>query len=314
MTGVELRERWDTLEGRALAREVSAWLHGRSRRPKKLASIQGRADLRGLLLRHVELASPTSERGTVRGVRWAKLDFRGARLDYMRLFSLTIDDCVFDGASLSELRVWEFPIVDSSFAGANLRYASLGTGPKYARNQWSGVSFRLADLRGAGFDAADLTDIDFSHAKLKDCLFRHCRLDGLTFAGDVRDVLFENTPFSDGSIGYPMRNIDFSQAAFRDVTFRGSHFDNVAFPSGQKRLEIPCFPVAARYVLDHLPSDHSEGPILKAVLENRLSNKLIADDSTGVFWWDDMVRWRNEAFAQLFRDSFEAANSARKPN
>lgn len=309
MSTAEFRMRWETAEGRKLATEASRWLHGKSsRRPKGLAIVDGRVDLRGIAMHHLESAATSNKRGTVANACWRSLDLRGSRLGHMRWFSLEITNCLFDDAVLDDLRVWESEISDSSFAGASLEGSPLGTGQKFKRNGWSRIDFTRADLRGVQFDAADLEDVDFSNARLDSVQFKHCRLTRIHFAGEVREVLFESRPFaSDGAVGFPMKLVDFGEAEFRDVEFRGCTFQSVTFPRSQRHLIIPNFPAVARRVSGAISSDASDSArTLTAILENRL--KLPGDPgSDGIFTREDLVRWRNEEYATYVFDRFREA-------
>jgi uncharacterized protein YjbI with pentapeptide repeats len=301
--------RWDTAEGRLLAADVSAWLHGRERRPPKgLGLVEGRVDLRGIAMHHLDLNHPTGKRGDIVRVVWNGLDFRGARLDHMRWFSVRIENCAFDDASLDQLRVWESTIVDTSLDHAKLNRAAIGTGDNYRRNVWERVSFRRANLRDAHVHNADLYEVDFSNANLRGVSFRHARLEGVVFAGLMREVLFENRDFStDNAVGYPMKSVDFRNAEFHDVEFRGSHFESVSFPLLQEHLLVSNFPAAARYVLDRIATDESScARGLRAILAGEL--RLPGDeDATGVFIRADLIRWRDEAFADFVFDHFRQA-------
>ena len=301
--------RWETAEGRRLATEASRWLHGKSpRRPKGLAVVDGRVDLRGFAMHHLESAATTAKRGTVLDARWKSLDFRGSRLGHMRWFSVEVSDCLFDDATLDDLRVWESEISGSSFVGASLEGSPLGTGQKFKRNGWTRVDFTSANLRDVHFDAADLEEVNFSYARLDNVQFRHCRLVDIRFAGELREVVFESRPFrSDGAVGFPMKSVDFGDAEFRDVEFRGCHFESVTFPRTQHHLIIPNFPAVALQVLEAIAPDPSDSArTLTAVLENRL--KLPGEhDSDGIFTREDLVRRRNEEYAEYIFDRFREA-------
>jgi len=121
----ELRKRWDTAEGRAFAAEISEWLHGRARLPRSLATVDGRGDLRGFAIHHLQSRRPSIAHGTVENARWVELDLRGSSLDHLRWSSVEVVGCLFDGASLNGLRVWESSIEHTSFVGAKLVQAVL---------------------------------------------------------------------------------------------------------------------------------------------------------------------------------------------
>lgn len=307
----ELRKRWDTAEGRAFAAEISEWLHGRARRPRSLATVDGRGDLRGFAIHHLQSRRPSIAHGTVENAHWVELDLRGSSLDHLRWSSVEVVGCLFDGASLNGLRVWESSIEHTSFVGAKLVQAVIGAGEKYRRNQWRHVSFQRAKMRDATIHNADLFDADFSNADLEGASFRHSRLEGIRFAGTLRKVLFENRDFvTTGSVGHPMRSVDFSNAEFHDVEFRGSHFESVTFPASQEDLLIPHFPSAARWVLRRLEEDDSMwSRQLAAILDGALV-KNSAEDSSGFFIRDDFVRWESEGFATFVFDYFHSASLA----
>ena len=304
-----LRMRWDSSAGRELAAKASAWLHGHiRRRPDGIKLVGGRADLRGFAMQHLELATRSTQLGSVEGGNWKRLDFRGATLNHMRWSSMRVKDCLFDGASLEELRVWESKITDTSFVDARLTYGALGTGPKYRRNSWRRINFTHSDMRGAHFDSADISSADFSAANVDNVLFRHSKLNNVRFTGPMHEVLFENRDFvTDNSVGYPMKSVDFHNAEFYDVEFRGSHFEAVRFPSTQHQLLVTNFPLVAEHVIDLVKDDKSESAQgLRAILslELGLPGKV---DSVGVFTREDLVRWRDEAWADYVFDRLQEA-------
>src|SRR5262245_15958689 len=143
----------------------------------ELMSKEGRVDLSGL-----EIPAPQVVRqfkfgrasvadiapsATIRGVKWQNIDFKGSKLNGLRLFDCQINNCSFEGCQLQDLRIWSTKISETSFRRADLRKAVLGGVEKGKRNVFSSVDFTDTDLRQTVYRAA----------AFERCVFRNARLE-----------------------------------------------------------------------------------------------------------------------------------------
>jgi uncharacterized protein YjbI with pentapeptide repeats len=200
------------------------------------------------------------------------LDHRGIRLTGARWTGCRIDDCSFEDAVLRDLRIWDTKLSSASFAGAELREALIGSWHKKRRNEWRQVSFAGADLRGAVVIGALFDGCDFSGARLDAVQFEQCDLRNCTFAGPLRNVVFDCRPRRDRPTPAPLRNLDFSSATFAQVEFRDCRPDNVVLPEDPEIFFIPNYRQVARRALALLDSDPSpQAHILRAELNNTLT-------------------------------------------
>jgi uncharacterized protein YjbI with pentapeptide repeats len=198
-------------------------------------------------------------------------DHRGVQAVGLRWTGSRIEGCDFGGASLRDLRIWDTKVADTSFAGADLRDAVLGSWHRKRRNEWRRVSFAGADLRGAVMIGALFDGCDFSEARLDGVQFEQCDLRDCTFAGALRDVVFDCRPRPDRPAPASLRNLDFGTAAFTHVEFWDVHPDNVVLAADPGVFFIPNYRPAARRALAALESDPSpEAHLLRAELTNAL--------------------------------------------
>ena len=156
-----LRARWTTAEGSALATEVFRRLV----RNRDLAPIvdrhDGRLDLRGIrlldptasskernMLRRVFRLDRTSAVTQVRKATLANIDLSYAELPHIMFMACEIRNCRFQRANVQDGGLWGCRVTDTSFEGANLRSVVLG-GAEYPPTPYERVSFASADLRDA---------------------------------------------------------------------------------------------------------------------------------------------------------------------
>ncbi|TCC05236.1 pentapeptide repeat-containing protein [Kribbella soli] len=198
-------------------------------------------------------------------------DHRGSQAVGLRWTGSRIDGCDFGRAALRDLRIWDTKVADSSFAGADLRDAVLGSWHRKRRNEWRQVSFAGADLRGAVLIGALFDGCDFSQARLDGVQFEQCDLRDCTFAGALRDIVFDCRPRPDCPAPAPLVNLDFRATTFNGVEFWDCHPDNVVLPDDPGIFFIPNYRPAARRALAALESDPSpEAHLLRAELTNAL--------------------------------------------
>ena len=196
------------------------------------------------------------------------LDQRGVRIVRARWTGCRISECSFADAVLDDLRIWDTQVSDCSFAGASLRGAVIGSWHKKRRNEWRQVSFAGADLRGAVLIGALFDGCDFSGARLDGVHFEQCDLRNSTFAGPLREVIFDCRPLPDRPTAV-LSNLSFAAATFQHVEFRDAHPNHVVLPTNTHF--IPNYRPTARQALAALESDSSaEATILRAELTNTL--------------------------------------------
>jgi hypothetical protein len=132
------------------------------------------------------------------GVTLQDLDLSGAVLPHIRFRNCRIVNCCFERARFDDLRIWGSEFVFCDFFRTALPEIVLGSGANYASaNIWRSVNFTAAALRGAAVNQAIFEDVDFSNAKLDGVAFRQCSLNRVTFAGRLRDVVFDGREISD---------------------------------------------------------------------------------------------------------------------
>jgi hypothetical protein len=288
----------------------------------ELGSVEGRADLRGLVVPAPRVASRQEIAGWfVEGledypelgrVRLQALDLSGALITGLRLLGATVSDCRFDGATLRDLRAWETTIEDSSFAGADLRDSSLGGWPDPGEpNRFERVDFSGADLRGVECQAACFSDCDFSGARLEKIEFGASNFVSCRFAGELREVLFYERIAHEPRARNEMRDVDFSQAELRWVEFRGLALDRVRLPESPDHLLVRHYPCAVRRALAELDPD--AGPPVagvRAALETELE-WLNERRSIGIFHRHDYLeRAGGDEELRVLEDTLRRAEQA----
>ncbi|WP_344386173.1 pentapeptide repeat-containing protein [Asanoa iriomotensis] len=175
----------------------------------------------------------------LRGVRLAGLDLRGSHLDHLKIFEGVVDDCLFDDSSCSDMGVWATSFTNCRFAGADLSSSSFGAWYEGKGNLFQGVDFSRADLRGLATSTARYLGCDFSHARLDGVNFWQSTLVDCTFAGRLRDVVFDGRVLGDEKPDpNPMLNVDLSAAQLDGVNFRKVPFDNVKLPADPDVLPV----------------------------------------------------------------------------
>jgi pentapeptide repeat protein len=199
------------------------------------------------------------------------LDHSAAQAVGIRWTGCRIEECSFEDAVLRDLRIWDTKVSGCSFAGADLRDAVVGSWHRKRRNEWRQVSFAGTDLRGAVVVGALFEGCDFSKARLDGVQFEQCDLRDCTFAGNLRNVIFDCRPRPDRPAPTPLRNLDFSSATFDGVECWDCHPHNVVLPEDPGISFIPNFREVARRSVRVLESDPStEARILRAELTRSL--------------------------------------------
>jgi hypothetical protein len=204
-----------------------------------LQATGGRVDLR-------YMPFPADLGGLV-GVGLRGVDLSGAKLGNLRLVDSVVENCVFDRADCQYWHLRGSSVNDCSFVGADLRYATLGEwfdgkGNTYRRVRFVSTRFLRSSTRAATYE-----DCDFSNAELDRVNFWQSSLIRCTFAGPVRDVVFDGRMLGEGKPdGNPMDHVDFSDAALDGCEFRGLRLDSVKLPADPALFRIRDVAVIAR--------------------------------------------------------------------
>lgn len=291
--------RWQSDEGLRRADAVLAALAaGTSPDDAAWGRVDGRADLRGLRTplplranrREVErfFVEDLSGLLVLRDTSLADLDLRGAQLESLRLFNVTLSNCVLDEARCQDWRIWGTRVTDSSFAGTDLRRAALGPWHEGRGNTFERVTFARADFRGASCTTATFVDCDFSQARLVKIDFQSSSFIRTRFAGELREVTFWDHGFKTGKPdANPMEDVDFSDAVFREVDFRRLNLDRVTFPTRPGHIVVRHYPCVLERAMATLDGDESlVGRLLRAVLGHR-AKWVGPDQRVGVFSLSD---------------------------
>lgn len=311
MTAKDLKERWRSTEGSALAKEALAFLLGDGPQPAGVSNVDGRLDLRGF-----SISQPTVGRtvgiaaggrvveldGTleIRDSHWNQIDLSYASLRGLRFFNTTITDCVFDSADCTDWRLWTSTVSDSSFVGSDLTDTALATWWDGRRNLWKGVNFDTAKmtklrLHGGVFDACT-----FRNTKLDGTEFRLTSLRRCVFAGQLSDVMFFGRDVDGEPPSTPLIDVDFSESIFDYVDFIGCRFERVTVPD--RVLVIPRFAAVAAVVDSELAEQTSrEARRIKLITEGAAGARA---DAVGVIDLRGLAAWGGEDFATSVRDRF----------
>jgi uncharacterized protein YjbI with pentapeptide repeats len=228
-----------------------------------LGSIGGRFDIRGTCapspMTDKSYRSPFGEvhqlvgAVTIRGATWKSLDFSNSRMEALRFFGCTIDDCVFDRCSCRDWRLWSTTVSDSRFHSADLRQSGLGGIQGGIRNAYRNVDFSEADLRSTAYHAAEFTNCTFKNTRLDGVDFQTSVFTNCHFEGVLREVQFHRRGFrGDAFPPNEMLRVDFSRAKLRWVEFRGLDLESVRFPEDDEHIVLNDYRAALGRLLDTL--------------------------------------------------------------
>jgi uncharacterized protein YjbI with pentapeptide repeats len=229
-----LQRRWLSPAGHELADVVRARLvNGDGLDDVGVGSVDGLLDLRGISFggRSVELQD--------RLVTGIALD--SADLTAFRFVGCTVRDCRFDRAFCVDWRVWTTDMSHCSFVGANFLGSSLGVWRPGERrgNVYDHVRFTSAKMRRISTTAATYVDCDFSDADLRQINFWQSSLVRCTFAGAVREVVFDGRMKGEAKPDpNPMHGVDFSAARLHGTDFRGIDLRRVILPKNPDLLLV----------------------------------------------------------------------------
>ncbi|MFC4044753.1 pentapeptide repeat-containing protein [Dactylosporangium siamense] len=221
-----LRQRWATPARQQLAAEAGARLRGGGRlNDLGLGVVDGLIDLRGVSFpgRTVQLD----------GCRLEGLALDAGDLTSFRFVDCTVVGCRFDRALCRDWRIWRTDFTDCSFVGADLRTSSLGAWLEgQARgNVYDHVRFTRAKMARLGSAAATYIDCDFSDADLTMVNFWQSSLIRCTFAGKVKQVVFNGRLMGEAKPDpNPMLDIDLAQARLEGTEFRWIDLSRTLLP------------------------------------------------------------------------------------
>jgi uncharacterized protein YjbI with pentapeptide repeats len=215
----------------------------------RLTEHGGRVDLRGIAAPAPERLKTFEKKGWVvaelggllkfEGVKLTDLDFSGGRLESVRFFNSTVNNCRFDAAQCQDWRLWAVDVTDTSFVGADLRKAVLGAWYEGRGNLYRRVNFSSANLRSIVCPAATFVDCDLGDAQLTKVDFQSSSFIRCRFAGLLREVTFYDHGFKTGKPDPNlMEDVDFSEAELRMVEFRRLDLDRVKFPTSTDHLTV----------------------------------------------------------------------------
>jgi len=278
----ELRARWDTPDGRALAEEALARLMaGRSLDDLHLGEVDGRVDLRALpapipkRLERFEIdrwfVDKLGDLITFRGVALRGIDLSGAFLDSFRIHDCVIEDCVLDRARCHGWRMWDTKVRDSTFREADLRQSALGPWKSGKGNSYENVSFAGADFRDCAWITAVFIGCDFADAKLDKVQFLRSGLTRCSFQGRMQETVFDGRVFdpTERAPNYA-EDVDMSNAELQQVEFREFNLPAVKLPDSPNLRVIPNYPCVLRAAVNTLSNSTDEtGRVLLAMLRGQ---------------------------------------------
>jgi uncharacterized protein YjbI with pentapeptide repeats len=303
----DLKARWQTTEGRSLAREVLLRLTGnRSMDDLQLGEHDGRVDLRGLVVdSSLNVGAMASNRRVnyetvdplvFRRSRLVDLDLSSAVLPSARFFSSTLINCRLDRALCRDWRMWATDVSESTFVGADLRQAVLGAWYENRGNVFRGVDFSAANMRSIVCSAATFIDCNFGDARIAKVDFQSSSFQRCRFTGVLREVIFYDHGFRTGKLDpNSMEDVDFAAAELRMVEFRRLNLDRVMFPSSPDHIVVRHYRCVLRHAIGELEGvERWKG--LFTLFEHRLKWSGPRQD-VGVFNRLDLREMRGEAEA-----------------
>lgn len=195
-TREQLIARWDTSEGKQLARTVSIALENPSTTLEELLNL-----VQGFPL--VEEVAP-------------HLDLRGLHLppedgdEYIHIMALTLPGARFD--FLPDLG----NIIDCNLEGAV--FDGMQCIRSFFKSDFSHASFVEASLKGVLLNRANLSGANFHQARLATAQFRHANCAGVSFVG--ADMRFSECPDADFR-GADLTDVDLTESVLVDILFDG---------------------------------------------------------------------------------------------
>jgi uncharacterized protein YjbI with pentapeptide repeats len=279
----ELIQRWNEPERASIPLELATRLaRGKPLSGLTSETINGRVDLRGLALpaprvkqaRRFMMVGRNWDVGRLTGV----IEIKGAHLDgvdlsysslpNMKLHESRIENSRFDRAKLNEVGFWGCTIRRTSFVGASLRAAVLG-GSARDQTEYDRIDFQEADLRDAVVGMADFADCNFSNAKLNKVEFYGSRITRCTFAGQLREVIFQAAGLGPEHRQGSLEDVDFSQAHFRWVGLRGFDLNRVTLPAGPDHVIFSNYQCVLERAIASLQDDTEDAKLsLLGLLEH----------------------------------------------
>ncbi|WP_433065824.1 pentapeptide repeat-containing protein [Dactylosporangium sp. CS-033363] len=229
-----LQRRWTTPAGHELAGAVrNRLVGGEPLDDAGLGRVDGLLDLRGI--------SFGGRGAEVRDRSLTGIAFDGADLTAFRFTGCAVRDCRFDRAFCVDWRLRATDLSRCTFTGANLLGSALGAwhAGDHRGNVYDHVRFTNAKMRRISTAAATYTDCDFTGADLRDVNFWQSSLIRCTFAGAVRDVVFDGRMMGEAKPDpNPMQDVDLSAARLSGTDFRAVDLRRVVLPADPDLLLI----------------------------------------------------------------------------
>jgi len=228
-------------------------------------TIGGRIDLRGLcgpdpsVIRQFEIDNKgiKASEGFVelRGVNLKGINFSNCRLDSLRFYDSTIEDCSFDSGRCQDWRLWRTTVLNTSFRNTDLRNSALGAvnRTETKRNSFRSVDFTNADLRKTVYVSADMIDCVFAQTNLAKIDFQGTIFKDCVFSGLLNEVIFCQRAFQ-GQRFPPneMLGVDLREATLRHVEFRNLDMNDVKWPESNQHIVLSNYKACLSKMLDSL--------------------------------------------------------------
>jgi len=202
-------DREPTLERQAELAEGYARNRSKSGFRERIFAIRTRGEL-SWLIRQQGWSGGIEDSPPDRLIRLCVVNFYGANLQGVRLYSAALQDSFFKDADLRGAILIGAHLLDTAFSGANLEGAQLVgvyapsanfneaslRNANLMRANMSHCGLRGADMRGAKLWNADLTEADLSNADLRGSNLRGCEINGRTVLDGI--VTDEHTRWING--------------------------------------------------------------------------------------------------------------------
>lgn len=210
----------------------------------------------------------------LRGVHWKGIDFSNCRLDSLRFFDCTIEDCSFEGGRCQDWRMWRTKVLNTSFRKSDLRKSALGgaSPTETTRNSFRSVDFTNADLRQTAYISADMIDCLFAGTNLSKVDFQGTIFKDCVFSGLLNEVLFYQNAFR-GERFPPneMKGVDFRKATFRHVEFRNLDMNDVKWPESNEHIVLSNYKACLNKMVDALSNRADvQAMRIQAILKTKL--------------------------------------------
>src|ERR1041385_6137307 len=210
----------------------------------------------------------------LRGIHWKGIDFSNCRLDSLRFFDCTVEDCSFEGGRCQDWRMWRTTVSNTSFRKTDLRKSVLGgVSPRETtRNSFRSIDFTKADLRKTVYVSADMIDCLFAETNLTKVDFQGTIFKNCVFSGPLNEVIFYRNDFQ-GERFPPneMKGVDFQGATFHHVEFRNLNMNEVKWPESNQHIVLSNYKACLKKMIEALSNRTDvQSKKLQAILKTKL--------------------------------------------